>query len=257
MPSDAASDAPRSGGVRSLHRALDLLELLASRGGSAGVADLAETTGLALPTVHRLLRTLLERGYVRQLPDRRYALGLALVPLGSVSGTVVGLGAAADRALRGLVDALGESANLAVLDGDEVAYVAQVPGRHSMRMFTEVGRRVAPHCTAVGKALLARLPDEHVVALVGRTGLEPRTDHSLTALPALLAELAAVRRRGYALDEEEQEVGVRCVAVAVPGTPLPLGLSVSGPAPRMTDDLVAQAAPLLTETARTLAASLR
>lgn len=257
MPSDAPSDASRSGGVRSLHRALDLLELLAGRGGTAGVADLAAATGLALPTVHRLLRTLLERGYVRQLPDRRYALGLALVPLGSVSGAVVGVGPAADRALRGLVDALGESANLAVLDGDEVAYVAQVPGRHSMRMFTEVGRRVAPHCTAVGKALLARLPEGDVVALVARTGLEPRTAHSLTELPALLTELDVVRRRGYAVDEEEQEVGVRCVAVAVPGTPLPLGLSVSGPAPRMSDDLVGQAVPLLTETARTLAASLR
>lgn len=257
MPSDDASDSPRSGGVRSLHRALDLLELLAARGGTAGVADLAAETGLALPTVHRLLRTLLERGYVRQLRDRRYALGLALVPLGSVSGAVVGVGPATESTLRGLVDALGESANLAVLDGDEVAYVAQVPGRHAMRMFTEVGRRVAPHCTAVGKALLARLPEEQVADLVGRTGLAARTAHSLTTLQGLLAELEAVRERGYALDGEEQEVGVRCVAVAVPGTPLPLGLSVSGPAPRVTDELVDRAVPLLGDAARSLAASLR
>ncbi|MFY0405502.1 IclR family transcriptional regulator [Solicola sp. PLA-1-18] len=245
-------DDERRGGVQSVHRALDLLEVLASRGGALGIGEIADVTGLALPTTHRLVRTLVDRGYVRQLDDRRYALGFGLVPLGSAAGSAVGAGTG--RLLGRLVDELGETANLAVLDGDHVAYVAQVPGRHSMRMFTEVGRRVEPHCTAVGKAILATMSEADARAVVARTGLPRRTTSTLTDPDGLVAELALVRERGYALDEEEQEVGVRCVAVVVPGTPVPLGVSVSGPAPRMTDALVSRAVPLLHLAAHHLAA---
>ena len=93
-----------------------------------------------------------------------------------------------------LVDEIGETANLAMLDGDQVAYVAQVPGRHSMRMFTEVGRRVLPHCTAVGKALLAASSDDEVRALLARTGMPRHTPHTLTEPGKLLAQLRRVRR---------------------------------------------------------------
>ena len=245
----------RSGGVQSVHRSLDLLETVAARGGTLTIGEIAAATGVPLPTTHRLLRTLVDRGYMRQLPDRRYALGFRLVPLGASASSMVGAGA--ERQLARLVDALGETANLAMLDGDVVAYVAQVPGRHSMRMFTEVGRRVQPHCTAVGKALLATSPDVEVRALLGRTGMARHTDHTLTDVPAFLAALDQVRARGYALDEGEQEVGVRCVAVAVPhrsdGATVRLALSISGPAPRMSDELVAEAVPLLRRTAATLA----
>ncbi|MCH1866792.1 IclR family transcriptional regulator [Nocardioides sp. CFH 31398] len=240
--------------MQSLHRALDLVEMLASRGGAMTIADLAAATGTALPTAHRLLGTLRARGYVRQLPDRRYALGFRLVPLGATAGSSVGVGA--ERALAGLVEELGETANLAVLDGDRIAYVAQVPGRHSMRMFTEVGRRVDPHCTAVGKAIMARMPRERARALLTRTGMAPRTPHTLTDLEELCDGLDEIERLGYAMDEEEQEVGVRCVAVVVPTEEPRVAISVSGPAPRMTDGLVGDAVPLLRRTAQELAAAL-
>ncbi|GAB3663155.1 IclR family transcriptional regulator [Nocardioides korecus] len=244
----------RPGGVQSLHRALDVLETVASRGGTLTLGEIAETTGVPLPTVHRLLRTLVERGYMRQTPDRRYALGFRLAPLAASAGSMVGAGT--ERELTSLVDALGETANLAVLDGDRVVYVAQVPGRHSMRMFTEVGRRVHPHCTAVGKAMLAHAGDDDVRVLLRRTGLPRHTDHTLTDPEEFLARLAVVREQGYALDEGEQEVGVRCVAVAPTGTAVPIAVSVSGPAPRMTDDLVARAVPLLRAAAARLVADL-
>ena len=244
----------RSGGVQSVHRALDLLEVVAARGGTLTIGEIAAATGVPLPTAHRLLRTLVDRGYMRQTADRRYALGFRLVPLGASASSMVGAGT--ERVLARLVDALGETANLAMLDGDRVAYVAQVPGRHAMRMFTEVGRRVHVHCTAVGKALLARSPEEEVRALVGRTGLPRQTEHTLTEPDDFLAELTAVRERGYAVDEGEQEVGVRCVAVALPDAALRLAVSVSGPAPRMTDELLAQAVPLLRDAAAGLAADL-
>ena len=125
-----------------------------------------------------------------------------------------------------------------------------------MRMFTEVGRRVLPHCTAVGKALLATSPDTDVRALLSRTGLPRHTPHTVTDPDELLAQLVRVRDRGYAMDEGEQEVGVRCVAVAVPGSTIRLAMSVSGPAPRMSDELLVHAVPVLKEAARSLGAEL-
>ena len=242
------------GGVQSVHRALDLLEVVAARGGTLTIGEIAAAAGVPLPTAHRLLRTLVDRGYMRQAPDRRYALGFRLVPLGASAGSMVGAGA--ERVLGRVVDALGETANLAMLDGDRVAYVAQVPGRHAMRMFTEVGRRVHPHCTAVGKAVLSVAPEADVRALLARTGLPRHTANTITDVDVFLAQLADVRARGYALDEGEQEVGVRCLAVRVPGGTAQLGLSVSGPAPRMGDELLAEAVPILQAAAEELAVAL-
>lgn len=239
-----------SGGVQSLNRALDVLEAVAARGGRSAVGEIAADASLPVPTTHRLLRTLLDRGYVHQTPDRRYALGARLVPLGTLAGSLVGVDA--ETVLSGLVDDLGETANLAMMSGSRAQYVAQVPGRHTMRMFTEVGRMVDLHSTGVGKALLARLDDDEALDHVRRTGLARCTDHTLVTESDLLADLALVRERGYALDEQEQEVGVRCVAVAV-GEPMPwLAVSVSGPVTRMTDEIVDRAVPLLQAAARRL-----
>ncbi|SDQ42467.1 IclR family transcriptional regulator [Quadrisphaera sp. DSM 44207] len=247
MPAAAA----RPDGVQSLDRALDLLERMSDAGGEVGLTELAEATGLPLPTIHRLLRTLVRRGYARQLPSRRYALGPQLVRLGE--GASGAISAWARPALAQLADAVGETANLAVLDGDLVVYVAQAPSRHAMRMFTEVGRRVHPHCTGVGKALLARLPDDAVRALLARTGMPARTEATLADPEALLAELAATRERGWALDDGEQEVGVRCFAVALPDGAVPAAVSVSGPAARVTRESAERVVPLLRATAAALA----
>ncbi len=246
-------EAGPTGGVQSVRRALDVLEVLAARGGRAAIGEVAADAGLPVATAHRLLRTLVERGYAHQGPDRRYVLGSRLVPLGTVAGSLVGVGS--EAVLTRLVDALGETANLAMLSGSRAQYVAQVPGRHTMRMFTEVGRLVDLHSTGVGKALLARLDDTRILEHVRRVGLARATEHTLVTEQALLADLAVVRERGYALDEQEQEVGVRCVAAAV-GEPMPwLAVSVSGPVTRMTDALIDRAVPLLHAAARTLAAA--
>ncbi len=248
------AEPARNGGVQSVGRVLDLLEIVADAGGEIGLSELAARAGLPLPSIHRLVRTLVDRGYMLQLPNRRYALGARLVPLGQVAGAM--LGSWARPVLTDLVEALGESANLAVLDGDAVTYVGQVPSRHSMRMFTEVGRRVMAHCTGVGKALLSTLPDDAVRDLLKRTGMPAQTPRTITDPEALLVELARVRRDGHAVDEGEQEVGVRCVAMPVRGPLGTLAMSVSGPAPRMTADLVARAVPLMTEAGDRLAGEL-
>ncbi|MFP5021670.1 IclR family transcriptional regulator [Pseudonocardia phyllosphaerae] len=246
-PSETAP--ARSGTVQAVERAVDLLEAMADAGGTVSLSDLAATSGLPLPTIHRLVRTLAGRGYVRQQSPREYALGPRLVRIGDTAGRLVGTWAR--PRLVELVDALGESANLALLEGTQIVYVAQEPGRHSMRMFTEVGRRVSPHCTAVGKALLARMPDDKVRDVLRHTDMVAHTDQTITDVGVFAAEIDEVRALGYALDEGEQELGVRCVAVALDG-PLPAAVSISGPTTRMTDDLIASAVPLLRSAADAL-----
>ncbi|WP_300016498.1 IclR family transcriptional regulator [Pseudonocardia sp.] len=248
------SSIERTGGVQSLDRAFGLLEHMAAAGGDVALSELATSSGLPLPTIHRLIRTLVGSGYVRQLPSRRYALGPRLIGLGDAASRM--LGSWAQPQLAGLVDAVGETANMAMLDGDAVVYVAQVPSRHSMRMFTEVGRRVPAHCTGVGKVLLAQLPVAEVLALVGRAGLVAQTPHTITDPERLLRELEKIGEQGYAVDDAEQELGVRCVAVAVPGGPSMTALSISGPETRVTWTAVEKITPLLHAAAAALAGEL-
>jgi IclR family acetate operon transcriptional repressor len=156
-----AADPPNKSAVQSVERAFELLEIMASAGGTIALGELAARAELPQPTIHRLVRTLLAMGYVRQLPNRHYSLGPKLIRLGESAAQLIG--AWSRQHLAELVERTGETANMAVLDSDMAVYVAQVPSPHAMRMFTEVGRRVYPHCTGVGKALLMQLPNESVV----------------------------------------------------------------------------------------------
>jgi IclR family transcriptional regulator, acetate operon repressor len=237
-------------GVQSVERAIDVLELMADAGGQLGLSDLAEASGLPIATIHRLTRTLANRGYVRQLPSRRYALGPGLIKLGEVSGRMLGTWSLPQ--LRMLTEQTGETSNMAMLDGAMVIYIAQVPSRHSMRMFTEVGRRVYLHCTGVGKAILCQLPDSTVRNIVAQTGMPAQTPTTITDIDELMSELARIRERGYSVDEGEQEVGVRCYAVPVPDAPTPMAISVSGPDARVRVESRDHIVPLLQNAAKEL-----
>lgn len=241
-------------GVQSVERVFELLELVTDAGGDVTLSELATSTDLPLPTIHRLLRTLVSTGYARQLPNRRYALGPRLIRIGE--GASRQFGALARPQLKGLVDALGESANMAVIDGDMVVYVAQVPSLHSMRMFTEVGRRAHLHDTGVGKAILSQLPDETVRGIVARAGMPTPTEHSIGTVDELLAELALIRERGYAVDDQEQEIGVRCFSMAVPNAPTLTAVSVSGPVSRVDAAFGERAVPMLRKAAEAIVAEL-
>ena len=256
MGTEAKEGVPRvAGGVQSLDRAFIILETMADAGGMIGLSQLAEKADLPLATIHRLVRTLVDLGYVRQEQSRKYSLGPRLMRLADASAKRIATWA--NPAMTEAVARLGESVNLAVLEGDEIVYVAQVqPSHNFMRMFTEVGRRTFPHSTAVGKVILAHRPDAEVAAILQRTGMTRYTEQTLTEPAAFLASLAETRERGFALDEGEQEIGVRCVAVAVPDAPQPMALSMSGPLPRMSDDVIAGAVPVLKAAAVGIAAEL-
>src|SRR5215212_5116849 len=160
----AVAEEPRRGndGVQSVERALELLEALADPGDGRGVSELGRATGLPVATIHRLLATMAAKGYVRQdSTSHKYRLGSHLIQLGEAATRH--FASFAHPYLAELMEASGETANLAVFEDGHVAYVAQVPSRHHrVRMFTEVGRRVLPHSSGVGKVVLAFRPRAEV-----------------------------------------------------------------------------------------------
>lgn len=242
-----------SPGVQSVDRAFDLLEVLAEADRPLPLGEVAQRVGLTSPTAHRLLRTMQARGYIAQNESRYYSPGPALIALGR--GATPALAVLAQPILYELEQISNETANLAMLDQDLVAYIAQVPSRHHMRMFTEVGRRVLPHASGVGKAILSTLPEARVREILRRTGLPRYTPSTITDEPAFFADLRESRRRGFAIDDGEQEVGVRCIAVALPGPGVSAAVSISGPAARVTDAVSARFVEALTGAARSLRAA--
>lgn len=236
--------------MQSLERAFDVLETLGDAARPLSLAEIAAQTGLAAATAHRILKTLQARGAVNQGGDRNYSLGPVLIALGRQA--TPGLAEIATPILAELEELSQETANLAVLEHDLIVYVAQIASRQQMRMFTEVGRQVLPHASGVGKAIMSMLPEHQVRALLQRTGQPKYTETTITDEATLIADLREARARGFAIDDGEKEVGVRCIAVAIPGTNPPAAVSISGPAVRMTEVAVAQCVEALREAARTL-----
>lgn len=225
---------PRASGVQSVERALDILELLSRSEGELGVSELGAATGLALGTVHRLLGTLISRGYARQNPTtRKYGLGLRA--LGMADAAREHIGPLAQPFLQELMQVSQETANLAILEQNSTMYIHQIPATRMVRMFTKPGNRAPVHATGTGKVLLAYQPAEVVQAIIRQNGLPSITPNTITDLPSLLQELDLIRERGYAVDFEEQEEGVRCLAAPIfsPNGEILAAISLSGPATRL------------------------
>jgi IclR family acetate operon transcriptional repressor len=241
--------ATRRDSVQSLERAFDLLEALAA-GGELGVTELAARTGLVPSTAHRLLATLTKRGYVTQSSlSGRYLLGYKVVEVASgLEHRLSRLRAVARPHLESIQRATGETTNLVILDGDRVVYVDQVEGTRSVRMFTAVGTAALAHTTGSGKAIMAYGPPEVVTALyAGREPLARLTPRTLVTLEALQDDFTRILRRGYAIDNEEHEEGVGCVATPLfdhTGRPC-AAISVSGPTARILHADTAELGALL------------
>jgi DNA-binding IclR family transcriptional regulator len=245
--------------VQSLDRALDLLEALA-RTDELGVSDVAAQTGLVPSTAHRLLSTLVARGYAAQNPATgRYLMGYKLLELSSGLQDRLGrLRATARAHLEAIQRETGETTNLVVLEGRNVVYVDTVAGSQSVRLFTEVGRAIPAHTSGSGKALLAWRAPADVAALFDGVPLAPVTTRTLTSLEALEEDFVRIRRRGYATDNEEHELGVACVATPVldhTGQAV-AAISVSGPTPRILHADTADIAGLLREHAEEVSKAL-
>jgi DNA-binding IclR family transcriptional regulator len=244
--------------VQSVDRTLDVLESLASRRSATGISELSGLVGLHVSTVHRLLATLVDRGYVRQDPDSsRYHLGSRIFTLASAADLHLDLRLVARPYLERLMRASGETANLVTTSENEVVYLDQVASMHLVKMFTAPGMRAPLYCTGTGKALLAFKNAEFAEPILNSTmrRYSPRT---IVTRAALEAELAAIRKRGYAVDNEEMEEGVRCLAVPIFDRRHECvgAISVSGPTTRMTPERVQKLAPIAVAVADELSRQL-
>ena len=254
-PRHADKAKERGSSVQSVERSLDILEALGASGSPVGIVDLAQRTELHVSTAHRLLSTLISRGYALQDPQtNKYALGLRVLQLASQAIKDSDLRSIAKPFLQRLMETTQETANLVVLDCDDAVYIEQVEGPRLVRMFTKIGRRVPLHCTGVGKVLLSHLPEERIDAIIAKRGLPAFTPKTITDPNSLKTELRSVRAQGFALDNEEQEEGVRCVAAPVydrDWQPV-AAISISAPVTRLTT----QRAILLASQAKAIAFDL-
>lgn len=229
---------PRTG-TQAIERALSVLAVLEDGPDTASLTELAKGTGLSPSTTHRLARALCEADLLRQDPlTERYGFGRRLVTLGQRASAALGLGAAR-ATLETLAADTGESVNLGVLDGDEVLVLLGVSSSQRLRFDQAVGSRVPAYASAMGKVLLAGSSDpDQVVAALPR--LARLTGSTITSRSGLRAELDSVRERGWAINDEEREAGVRTVAAPVldaAGHAI-AAIAVQGPAIRMTDDRI-------------------
>jgi DNA-binding IclR family transcriptional regulator len=217
-------------------RSFDLLEAVAAAN-EIGLVELANRTGLQPSTAHRLLATLIECGYVVQSPQtHRYRLSHKVVELaGGPEHRVERLRTTVRPHLVAIRDATDETTNLCVLDRFTIVYIDQAESGHAVRMLTELGRRVPAHACGAGKVMLAHQPAGVIAALMSRAPFAALTPHTLTSAAALEAELQLARSSGYAIDREEYEDGVACVAAPIFGSSgnVLAAISVSGPAARL------------------------
>jgi DNA-binding IclR family transcriptional regulator len=231
---------PESGGgvykLQALDRAFAVLDLLAASNTPLGLAEIADALGLHKSTAHRFLMVLERHRMVERALAGKFRLGLRLCDLGGRAIEQFDLRERAQLHLKTLVAEVEETAHLCIMERTHMVYIDKQEPERSIRMISRVGASSPIHCTAVGKAILATMPRSRVEALLPELRLERFTRRTMTSREALLKELERTSRRGYAVDDEEREEGVRCAGVAIldgRGEAV-AAVSISGPSFRVT-----------------------
>lgn len=247
------STEERTYSVRAVERVCSILNLLQQSVDGVSLLDVAGTTDLPKSSAFRYLWTLEAHRYVERDPETGlYRLGLGF--LGMESRQLEVLRERTRPWLEKLRDELVESVNLGILDGDSVIYLDIVESRRGVRLAARRGDRDPIHSTALGKAIAAHFAESRVREILEHVGMPRRTDNTITDVDDYLAELAKVRRVGYAVDNGENEIDGRCVAVSIPGTRLPAALSMSAPAARFPVQQVEAVAKVLRDVASQITA---
>src|SRR6478735_9826133 len=245
--------------VQSLTRGLSILECLASTEGGLTLTDIGHRVALPPSTTHRLLATLEKMGYVYQAGDLGlWYIGLQAFTVGSTFLANRDFIGRSHAYMRRLMEQSGETANLAILDGTEAVFIAQVQCREMMRILVKLGSRVPLHASGVGKTIFAALPDEQIDAILKVRGLPRITENTIVAPETMWAALRVIRQRGYSFDDEEHARSTRCVAATVYDEHAePLGaISLAGPSSRLSDERIRQLGPLVAHTAEELTRTL-
>lgn len=229
--------------VKSVSRALDIIHLVSMKKGGLGVTEIANQMDINKSSVYRILSTLVQYGYVEQDEDTgRYKLGYKFLEVSSKLLESIDLRTEASPYLHELEKETNEVIHLVVYDQGEVVYIEKLEGTETLRTHSRVGKRAPMHCTSVGKAILANLPSSVVLDIIDRKGLPMHTSQTITDKDLFLNELKNVKKMGYALDLEENEPGISCIAVPIFDhlERVIAAVSVSGPTIRMTDERMKQ-----------------
>lgn len=246
-------------GTGALEKAIDLLEEIAREPGGVTHGDIAESLGMPRTTVYRLLATLTARGLARHDAQRRvYTLGARYVELTRQTYAMPDLVAAATQELRDLRDLTGETSYVGTLEGNAVVSLEQMNGSHSHRSNAGLGHRKPIYATSQGKAILAALDAETRTALIEHVNLAARTAHTLTTRRRLNADIKMIQSRGWAIDDEENVMGVRCVGAAIvdPQGVVRGAISVAGPGYRLPLSRLELLGPELVDAARRIGSRL-
>ncbi|MEW9669424.1 IclR family transcriptional regulator [Ammoniphilus sp. 3BR4] len=225
--------------VKSLDRALQILDILSTKQQGFGVTEISREMDLNKTSVYRMLATFVRHGYVEQDSEtERYKLGYKILELSSSLLESIDLRTEAKPFLKELEQLTNEVIHLVVYDRGEVVYIEKLEGNETLRMHSKVGTRAPMHCTSVGKAILAFLPPDEVTKIFEKYDFDKHTPYTITDKEALYDHLIEVRKKGYALDLEENELGITCIATPIfdrTGKVI-AAVSVSGPTMRMTPE---------------------
>lgn len=238
---DAGGDGARGDVVKALRHGLEILRMVNDDRSVITVSEMARTLGVHRSSASRLAATLHAMGFLARAGEAgQYRLGPELIRLGRLAGRDIDPIARALGPLRRLVEETGETGHIGVLDGTEAVTIAVVDGWQTVRMHSHVNKRSPASCSSLGKSLLSGFSDAQVQELYRDVPLPAKTANSITTIPDLLGELSQIRANGYAIDNEELEPGLQCVAAPVrdaDGT-LIASLGLSGPAARLTGDVL-------------------
>jgi len=201
--------------INSVLKAIDIINLFSPAEPRLSLGEISRRLDLPKSTAHSLLATLHSRGIIEKVNGDEYALGTAIIGLTHAVRVNVEIRDRAAQLLRQLADATHESVYLTTLDGDYCLYIYAVESSHRLLARTAVGDRALLHCTSVGKAILAYLPEQQAAGIIGRAGLPAFTPHTITSAAGLAEDLAQIRSQGFALDREEHERGVFCVGAPI------------------------------------------
>ena len=244
-----------AGQVQSLTRGFSILEALAKSGAGLTLTDVAHRVQLPPATTHRFLSTLERMGYVYQAGDLGlWYVGLQAFTVGTTFLANRDFVAQSHASMHRLMEQAGETANLAILDGTEAVFIAQVQCHEMMRTLVQLGSRVPLHASGVGKALFAALADQQIDAILKVRGLPRITENTIVVPETMWAALRVIRQRGYSFDDEEHARSTRCVGAAIYDEHAePLGaISIAGPSTRLADERIRQLGPIVAHIAQEL-----
>ena len=238
-------------GVQSIERALDIIEAVAANKNSSVLTEIAEKVGLHKSTAYRIISTLMHRSYLKKNADGTYKIGLKLIEAVSYYIDSLELQTEVRPYIAQITAKFGLTSHLGILEGDKVVYIEKMDIFSNIKLYSQIGLRMHAYCSSLGKCLLANFSNTQLRSIMGRTEFTRFTPNTITTIEALQKEIDSVRQRGWAIDDEEFEIGHRCIGAPVYDYrgDIIAAISASGSTTILTDERIPEIVEYLKQTA--------